>query len=229
MAAYYLEAARGSFLTTLAATCALLLDVHSMAFVGFCTDWAVLKGHDPDVREGLLLQDDSLAQRAVDIVVGILRFRCSSMSWHCSCWPGKLALFLSNDQEECRQALADLKADWEAWAEARTWAEASPFPAGCREEVPRRRRAAAGGWEGVSPAARRARRCSRACAAWPPAVWPTRPPPRRRLSPAGSAHPGSPTGGASGGRRQLGDWVQGAPSSDGTTSESVVFPLWPRG
>ena len=58
-------------------------EIATLAAVGFRTDFGAFKRSSPE-QERLLAEQDSLAQTAYQIVIGMLRFRICSMAWHSS-------------------------------------------------------------------------------------------------------------------------------------------------
>ena len=138
--AYYLAQAKGHFLTVLAKTASLLVDLRSLKYIGFETDMHLFARRGAETREDLqrlLAEDDLLAQQAWDLVVALLHTRCCSLAWRCGSWPSLLALFASPEKEDCQRALYLLRLGWEAYTVAEELAGGSRFLGKVVQKPPR--------------------------------------------------------------------------------------------
>eukprot|EP00974_Lingulodinium_polyedra_P002346 218824-Lingulodinium_polyedra.AAC.1 len=93
--------------------------------MGFETDLRPFRKIHGDL-DRILEDQDILAGQAFQLVLGLLRNRGASMSWHAS-WPGLLALFISDAREDQEEGLRLLRQDWEAYQAALTRAEQAPW------------------------------------------------------------------------------------------------------
>ena len=122
---YYLRNAGGAYQTVLCDICRLLVDLPTLSYCRFATELRRFSKDTPDiVRE--LQEQEELADTTFRLVVHLLRFRASSMAWHC-CWPGAAALFTSPDRGEQEEALRLLRLDYSAYCAACEYSGASSF------------------------------------------------------------------------------------------------------
>ena len=119
--AFYVEQSKFGFMQPLEDTISLLHDPLTLRHVGFTMTFSLFKKAAlSDTLAAQLDAEDSLAKQAVELVVHLVRFRCSSMSWHSSTWPGLLALFASDDPGDRQSALTQLSTDWKAFKDAKS-------------------------------------------------------------------------------------------------------------
>ena len=121
---WYLDQSRGQLMHPLAKVCSLLKDVRCLEAIGLTMSLPRFQ-RETEENDRVLVADDALAKQAIDITLGLVRYRCSSMSWH-STWPGRLAEFGSTNVDTRADALHDLQNDWKAFQEAKHWSEHPP-------------------------------------------------------------------------------------------------------
>ena len=110
---YYLESARGHYLHVCHTAAMLLQDVGVLRSLGFDTAGGagVSLGKKVQPADPRVLAENAQAHTALRLTLEHLRARCLSMSWHSGSYPGRLALFLSEDEEVFDSALVAFRLD----------------------------------------------------------------------------------------------------------------------
>ena len=83
-----------------------------------------------------VLAQDELADRAVQLVLHILRYRLGALSTWCESWPGLLALLASDDDAGVDRCLEKLREDYAVLQEVKELGKASKFLAGLAKMSP---------------------------------------------------------------------------------------------
>ena len=83
-----------------------------------------------------VLAQDELADRAVQLVLHILRYRLGALSTWCESWPGLLALLASDDDADVDRCLEELREDYAVLQEVKELGKASKFLAGLAKMSP---------------------------------------------------------------------------------------------
>ena len=123
---YNFRAAHGLWLADYERLCSYLLDAARLDYIGLDTAFAsvpkAMQANSPKV-----VHQDSIAAKAMDLVLNLLHFRVGSMAWHSETWPGLLALLASGEDSDLELCLRKLRVDAEALAEAHAHGRSNIF------------------------------------------------------------------------------------------------------
>ena len=109
--AWYLAQAKGAYTQPLVETLDLLRNAAFLDWIGLDTSFKTL----PDVATTLspdIQRQDELATRTMELALHICKNRCQSMAWHDRGWPGALALFSSEDEDDREKGWRHLQRTW---------------------------------------------------------------------------------------------------------------------
>eukprot|EP00974_Lingulodinium_polyedra_P002648 248543-Lingulodinium_polyedra.AAC.1 len=123
---FYCSAAKGSWVKDLHQVTALLMDIPALTHLGFTTDFANL-GKKVSSKDPWVQSEDSLAAKALDLVLALVHKRASSMLWHSGSWPGLLALLQSQSKADRVGCLQTLLQDFQVWLECQDYGNSDNF------------------------------------------------------------------------------------------------------